>query len=131
MRYGRTPISATVILCFLFPSSSTADETATNPAPSPIAVISSEALEGTWTDSPDMPMFRTTWHFDGEIVTHRRHTGRVSENRYTLLPDRIVVHHEKSLMNDGAWDEELELVSFEDSILIWVGVTRMKVHKLK
>ena len=110
-----------------------ADTSKRNSSTTSNAIISPRDLKGTWTDypEPNMKSFRTTWHFDGSIMTFRKYNGRIIKAAYTLTDDKLIVHHKKSSVNDGAWDEEMILKSYQDKVLVWESIARVKLHKIK
>ncbi len=49
---------------------------------------------------------------------------------YTLEKDKIVIHHEKSVLHPEAWDEVYKVIIFKDNVLTVDNITRMNLHKL-
>ena len=63
-------------------------------------------------------------------MVFRRYSGKKIKAGYTLTKDKIVVHHEKSLLNKEPWDEEYDLIKFVDNTLTVHAVLTMNLHKL-
>ena len=94
-------------------------------------LISKSDLLGTWTDLYPKSSFSSTWTFTSNELMYRRYSGKVVRASYTLEKDKIVVHHKKSALNKGPWDEVYELIQFEGDVLTVNSVTRLRLHKLK
>lgn len=93
-------------------------------------VIAKSDLIGTWSDQKIRTPLSSSWTFTSTTMTFKKFNGRTITAPYTLKSDRLIVHHEKSPVNNGPWDEEMNLVSYKNGILVWDSVTRVKLYKM-
>ncbi|MCK7599185.1 hypothetical protein M0G74_18070 [Microbulbifer sp. CAU 1566] len=93
-------------------------------------VISKNNLLGTWTDYYPRTAYSSTWTFTSSTMTFKKYNGRVISLPYTLTENKIIVHHKKNFVNKEDWDEEHDLVSFKDNILLWRSITNVRLHKV-
>jgi len=93
-------------------------------------VILQKDLIGTWTDYMPRTAYNSTWTFTSSDMILKKYDGRIIRLPYTLTRNQIIVHHKKNLVNKEDWDEEINLISFKNNILVWNSITTVRLHKI-
>jgi len=74
--------------------------------------------------------YNSTWTFTSSDMILKKYDGRIIRLPYTLTRNQIIVHHKKNLVNKEDWDEEINLISFKNNILVWNSITTVRLHKI-